>query len=425
MMIEWTLLLATGSLSADDWTQYRGSGRDAVWREEGLLETFPPEGLKIRWRVPAAGGFSSPVIAQGRVYLCDSVYHPAKARERIRSFDEKTGAVRWTYDYEVNYDEYWHQPKMVDGVRATPVVRDGRLYSAGADGDLACLDAVTGALVWKKKLVAEYGLTDHRTCTPSPLVEGDLLIVVIGGKPEACVVAFEKETGKEAWRALGDRWTYSSPIVVEAGGKRQLIVWTAQGVTSLDPQSGKVYWRELCDLSNGPSLVATPVAQGNLLLVSGMMFRLAADRPAATLIWPQSQAPARRVLSSTSMPMLRGDHVYAEKANGTLVCLDARTGDLVWKSEKVTALRGGASIHLYPNGDSVWMFTDQGQLIRARLTPEGCQELARASVIEPTYEFSGRKVAWTPPAFANRHLFARNGQELISASLEASSLERD
>ena len=222
MMIEWTLLLATGSLSADDWTQYRGSGRDAVWREEGLLETFPPEGLKIRWRVPAAGGFSSPVIAQGRVYLCDSVYHPAKARERIRSFDEKTGAVRWTYDYEVNYDEYWHQPKMVDGVRATPVVRDGRLYSAGADGDLACLDAVTGALVWKKKLVAEYGLTDHRTCTPSPLVEGDLLIVVIGGKPEACVVAFEKETGKEAWRALGDRWTYSSPIVVEAGGKRQL-----------------------------------------------------------------------------------------------------------------------------------------------------------------------------------------------------------
>src|SRR5262245_2051782 len=266
------LLLAAAG--ADDWTQYRGSDRDAVWRAKGLLETFPAEGVKIRWRAPAAGGFSSPVIAQGRVYLCDSVYHPAKARERIRCFDEKTGAVLWTYDYEVNYDEYWHQPEMKDGVRATPTVRDGKLFSIGADGDLVCLDAVRGSEIWKKKLVTEYGLGDHRTCTPSPLIEEDLLIVVIGGKPEASVVAFDRNTGKEAWRALSDRWTYSSPIVLEAGGKRQLIVWTAQAVTSLDPKSGKIYWRERCELTDGPSIVATPVTQGNLLLVSGMMFRL-------------------------------------------------------------------------------------------------------------------------------------------------------
>jgi outer membrane protein assembly factor BamB len=418
-------LLLMGILTADDWTQYRGADRDAVLKEQGLLETFPADGIKIRWRAPAAGGFSSPVIAQGRVYLCDSVYHPAKARERIRCFDEKSGAVQWTHDYEVNYDEYWHQPKMIDGVRATPVVRDGRLYSIGADGDLVCLDAVRGTEIWKKKLVAEYALGDHRTCTPSPLIEGELLIVVIGGKPEACVVAFDRTSGKEVWRALSDRWTYSSPIVLEAGGKRQLIVWTAQGVTSLDPRTGKVYWRELCELSNGPSIVATPVTQGRLLLVSGMMFRLDEDKPGAKLIWPESQAPARRVLSSTSMPMLRGDHVYAEKGNGTLVCLDARTGETVWRNDKITPLRGGASIHLYPNGESVWMFTDQGSLVRAQLTPQGCKEWTRAPVIEPTYDFSGRKVVWSPPAFANRHLFARNEKELVCASLEAAPQGRD
>ena len=419
------ILLCVLAACADDWTQYRGSGRDAVWRESGILETFPPEGVKIRWRVPAAGGFSSPVIAAGRVYLADSVYHPAKARERIRCFDEKSGAVLWSHEYEVNYDEYWHQPKMVDGIRATPIVRDGRLTSAGADGDLVCLDAATGAEVWKKKLVAGYSLGDHRTCTPSPLIEGSLLIVVIGGKPEACVVAFDRATGKEAWRALSDRWTYSSPIVVEAGGKRQLIVWTAQAVTSLDPQTGATYWRERLELTNGPSIVATPVAQGDLLLVSGMMFRLDAEKPAAKLIWPASQAPAKRVLSSTSMPLLRGGHVYAEKANGTLVCLDARTGEQVWKSEQPTAIRGGAALHLYPNGDSVWIFTDQGNLIRAQLTPEGYRERCRAFLIEPTYSFSGRKVVWTPPAFANRHVFARSESEMVCASLEAPAERRD
>src|SRR5262245_54642568 len=119
------------ALAADDWTQYRGSDRDAVLREKGLLEAFPATGIKIRWRVEAAGGFSSPVIAQGRVYLCDAVYHPVKAKERIRCFDEKTGAVLWTTDYEVDYGEYWHQPKMKDGFRSTPTVRDGRLYAVG------------------------------------------------------------------------------------------------------------------------------------------------------------------------------------------------------------------------------------------------------------------------------------------------------
>src|SRR5262245_31845769 len=104
MTIGLALLLACAS-GADDWTQYRGSDRDGVWRETGLLETFPREGLKVRWRAPAAGGFSSPVIAQGRVYLGDSIYHPAKARERIRCFDEKSGAVQWTHEVEVNYDE--------------------------------------------------------------------------------------------------------------------------------------------------------------------------------------------------------------------------------------------------------------------------------------------------------------------------------
>ena len=99
--------------------------------------------------------------------------------------------------------------------------------------------------------------------------------------------------------------------------------------------------------------------------------------------------------------------------------MEASTGKQVWESTTVTDLRNGASIHLTPNGDSVLLFTNQGELIRARLTPEGYKELSRAKVLEPTFPFGGRNVIWPAPAYANRHIFARNGKELICASLAA------
>ncbi|HVE38522.1 MAG TPA: PQQ-binding-like beta-propeller repeat protein [Planctomycetota bacterium] len=413
-----TLLLSSFS-KADDWPQFRGPNRDAVCSDQGLLEAFPPDGVKIRWRVPVGGGYSSPVIAQGRVYLAYSEWKGEQAWEHLRCIDEKTGATLWTYSYPVGYDPQWREGNSHDGPRATPTIHQGKLYEIGADGDVFCLDAAKGELLWKKPLRDEYGLGDHRCITPSPLIEGDLLILVLGGKPDAGVVAFDRNTGKEVWRALEGRWTYSSPIIVNAGGQRQLIVWTARAVTSLDPATGKTYWREAHDLENGPSLVATPVVRGDLLLVSGMMFRLDAEKPAATLLWPESAAPARRVLSSTSMPLLQGDYIYSERTNGLLICLEAKTGKHVWKSEKVTRIGGGAALHLTPHGDAVWIFTDQGDLIRARLNPEGYQELSRAHVLDPTMPFSGRKVAWSPPAFANRHLFVRSERELVCASLAA------
>jgi outer membrane protein assembly factor BamB len=413
------ILLAGATALADDWPGFRGSQRDAVCPERGLLETFPSDGPSIRWKVPVGGGYSSPVIALGRVYLAYSEWKGVQAWEHLRCFEEKTGAVLWTYSYEVGYDASWRESNNHDGPRATPTVHEGRVYTIGADADAYCLDAGTGAVLWKKALRAEYDLKDHRCITPSPLIEGELLILVLGGKPDAGVVAFDKNTGKEVWRALEGRWTYSSPIIVSAGGKRQLIVWTVLAVTSLDPSTGKIYWRQMQDLENGPSLVATPVVQRDLLLLSGTMFRLDAEKPAATLLWPDSPAPARRILSSTSMPLIQGDFVYSERMNGFLCCMEVGTGKLLWKSDKLTRMGSGASLHLVPSGDGVWIFTDQGNLIRARLGPEGCQELSRAHILDPTTPYGSKKVAWALPAFANRHVFARSEKELVSVSLAA------
>ena len=129
---------------------------------------------------------------------------------------------------------------------------------------------------------------------------------------------------------------------------------------------------------------------------------------------------ARRVLSNTSTPLLKGDHLYSAKSGGELVCLDARTGEQVWVTEKVTGLKPGASIHLTPNGDAVWLFTDEGNLIRAHLTPKGYRGAKpRSSVGAHVTLLQAKLLAWVPPAYANRHVFARNDKELVCASLAA------
>jgi outer membrane protein assembly factor BamB len=251
------------------------------------------------------------------------------------------------------------------------------------------------------------------------LVEGRLLIALICGKPGACVVAFDKRTGKEIWRALSDPpHAFSSPTVISAGGKRQLILWTPKGVTSLNPVTGKTWWREEL-VTREDYAVATPVRHGDLLLVSGLMFQLDRDKPAASVLWPETKALSLRVLSHTCMPLILGGRVFAGKIGGRFVCLEARTGRQVWETDKVTPLGNGGTIHLTLNGDSVLIFTDQGNLIRARLDEEGYHELSRVRLIEPDYHFGDRKVVFAPLAFANRHVFARNDEELVCASLAA------
>jgi hypothetical protein len=206
--------------------------------------------------------------------------------------------------------------------------------------------------------------------------------------------------------------------VITAGGTRQLILWTGESVTSLAPATGGVHWRVPL-LTNTNYSTATPVYDANRLLISGYMLELHGKEAQASPVWPKSKALARRILSNTSTPLLKGDSVYAAKSDGELVCLNARTGEQIWGTDKVTELKSGASIHLTLNGETVWLFTDEGTLIHARLTPEGYHELGRAHLIDPTSPFSGKKLSWVPPAYANGHVFARNDKEVICVPLMA------
>lgn len=417
-------LLAAAAL-ADDWPQWRGPNRDGVWKEQGLLEKFEGPQIKIRWRVPVSSGYSGPTVAGGRVYVTDRVVEP-KEQERVHCFDWQTGRRLWSYAYDCSYERLGYP----DGPRAAVTIDQGRAYSLGAVGHLFCFDAARGIVLWTRDLNREYRIRMPTWgIAAAPLIEGDLVIVQIGGSDNACLVAFDKKSGKERWHALGDGANYSAPIVVPQAGKRVLICRTADRVVGLDPRSGALYWEYPFPSRQMPLGVPTPVVEGERLFLCGfydgsLMLRLRPERPAVEKLWQRRGANERvtdALHSIISTPLLLGDYLYGVDSYGELRCLDARTGDRLWESQEAVPRSRWATIHFVRNGDRVWMFNERGQLMIAHLAPRGFEEISRTQLIRPTTgqlpQRSG--VCWSHPAFAYRHVFARNDEELVCASLEA------
>ncbi len=416
------VLLLAHRIRADDWPQWRGPHRDAVWAETGIVGTLPTNGLKVLWRAPVGLGYSSPLIVAGKLYLSDAELVKPLVRERVQCLSADSGKVLWTHSYEHPVPDWFFTEDMGRGPGATPIVAQGKLHALDLWGNLVCLDTRHGNLVWKRNLKEDFHMRET-SVDSSPLIEGELLILMLGGKEGAGIVALDRNTGREVWRALDETVTWSSPIVIEAGGVRQLIVWTQQSVTSLNPADGKPYWREATSTGGSPGTagVSTPVFQNGRLLVSGWMFQLEKDRPAARTVWPELQGVSRRILSDTSSGVLLGDYVYGAKTGGEFVCLRAATGEEIWRTNTVTVPGNGASVHATLHGDSALLFNDRGELIQARLGPGGYREISRTKLIEPNSPFGSRKFAWSAPAFARQNVYARNDRELICFSLAAKS----
>ena len=398
---------------AEDWPQWRGPNRDGSWNESGIIESFPTGGLKFLWCATVGPGFSSPVVADGRVFVTDSQMTRPKARERVLCFEAETGKALWTHSYEVDYAEWAFDPKNPFGPRATPIVNAGKLYTLGARGHLICFSARDGKVLWAKELENQ---SKDSAFTPSPLIESNLLILVLdGGPPGPCVAALDQDSGREVWSAVDEKPTMGSPVVVTAAGKRQLIVWTQGAVNALDPTTGTVFWHEQYPAGSSYA-IPTPVAHGELLFVNGAMFKLNGDKPGASVLWPDRRPPARQTISETSSASFKGDHVFTCNVSGELVCIEAKSSKILWAINQVTDSKSGASIHITPQGKSALLFNDKGELIRAELSLTGYKEISRSALLQPTYPFAGKK-AWVAPAYADGRVFARSDEELVCASL--------
>lgn len=429
-MIVVLLLLAAPLLLAEDWPQWRGEGRLGVWTESGILERFPPDGPKRVWSKPIANGYAGPSVAEGRVFVTD--YRSTDNRkgiERALCLDEETGDLVWEKEWTVDYAGLQYPL----GPRATPTVDGDRVYVLGSMGDLYCLRAEDGEEIWHRNYQSDYSAElPTWGFVGAPLVDGDRLIALVGGSPDAKVVAFDKMTGKELWRAIDatSEPGYDPPIIIEAGGTRQLIIWHPTAVASLDPETGKVYWEQPFKIQAGLT-VATPVLSQHGLLVSAFyngsrMYRLLEDRPAAELIWKgnsDSEIETDGLHSLVTTPVVDGNYIYGIGSYGHLRCLDARTGARIWETLDLTKENARwASGQIVRHEDRYFINNDRGELVIARFTPDGYEELDRATLMRPTNPLRRRRefgaVHWTHPAYANRHVIIRNDQEIVRFSLE-------
>ncbi len=427
-----------GLAAAEDWPQWRGAGRLGVWHEEGIVDRFPDSGLHVAWRTPLGSGYAGPAVAGGRVFVLDWRQDPDSrtldGTERVVALDEETGAVLWTHAWRTSYRGL--MARYAIGPRATPTVDGDRVYAVGATGRLWCLDAGSGAVVWSTDYVAEYDTSVPTWgVTSAPLVDGERLIALVGGEPDALVVAFDKRTGREIWRALEvvGEMGYAQPIIYEAGGARQLIIWHPAALVSLDPETGSVYWDQAWEAGMGMSIV-TPVRSDNYLLVSqfyngSLMLRLNPDRPAATELWrgaSRSELPHQTdgLHAVMSTPVIVGDHIYGVGSYGELRGLDAASGARLWDTGDMTPQERWGTAFIVRHGDRYFASNGEGDLIIARFTPTGYVEIDRTHLIEPTSEVGRsrawiRTVNWSHPAYANRHVVHRNDREIIRASLAA------
>jgi outer membrane protein assembly factor BamB len=415
-----SLLFATAR--ADDWPQWRGASRDGQWTETGLIESFASKEPAPLWRAPIGPGYNGPVVADGRVFVMDRVTEPEES-ERIHCLDAETGKPVWSYRYACDYRNVGYPA----GPRAAMLINEGRAYSLGTMGNLFCFDAATGKVLWQKDLQQEYKLRIPTWgIAAAPLVEGDKLIVLVGGRDGAGVIAFDKVTGKQRWKALDDPAGYSAPITIDHGGKRVIVCWTGTRIAGLDPADGKLLWEHPYKHKQFVINMPTPVVRdGNLFVTSfydgAVLLKLNSDT-SVTCLW-QRKGPSEQETDALqccmSTPLMIGDFIYGVDSYGQLRCLERKTGDRVWENLTAVPKDRWSNIHLVQNGPTTWMFNERGELIIGMLSPKGFQEISRAKILEPTMDQLDQRggVCWSHPAFANRRVYARNDRELVCVDL--------
>jgi outer membrane protein assembly factor BamB len=433
--------LWVSSAAADDWPQWLGPRRDAVWGEKGLATAFPKDGPKVVWRVAIGEGYAGPAVVKGRVYITDRKKKeadpknpPAKGTlpgtERVVCLNAADGKEVWAHSYDCPYANVSYP----SGPRTTPVIDGDRLYTLGTMGDLLCLDVADGKVIWSKNFrkdlnapVPLWGWSAHL------LLDGDRLIALVGGDGQA-VVAFDKKSGKELWKALSTKEIcYSPPVLTEAGGKTQLIVWLSEAVYGLNPATGAEYWKEKHPAEREPARPAvsiiTPKRAGDKLLISSfyhgtLCLALDKDKPAAKVAWRSKNSSPREIdgLNAVMTSLLVKDgHVYGVTGMGKLLCQKLATGEVVRKGDEIFGEKDAfcGSVFWVDAGDAVYGLTDQGDLVILKLTPEKCEVLAKAHVLEPTHAAQGRKAVWSHPAFADRRVYLKNDKEMVCVSLAA------
>ncbi len=379
------------------WPQWRGPSRDNVWSIAELPERWP-EKLTPLWRKPLGGGYGGVAISGDRVFVMDRQTEPAEV-ERVVSLDLATGRTIWVHEYPVRYGglDYGNGP------RATPTIDEGKVYTLGAVGHLHCLDAVTGQAIWSHDCVTEFEATIPTWgLASSPLIDENRVVVQVGAK-NGCYMAFDRVRGDVVWKALPDRAGYSSAVRIDVEGRPQLIAWTAEHVTALEPATGELLWAVPFSITYDVA-IADPVYHDGVLLCSqywegSLALKLRPKGP------PEKLWEGKRLRLLMATPLVRGGYAYALDREKGMICIELRSGKIHWDGFKISYDRRNPHAAPWWCVDGTASFlNERGEWIRARLSPDRYEEVGRVKV------FGG---SWAHPGLTKNMMVVRDDREIL------------
>jgi outer membrane protein assembly factor BamB len=393
--------LGGGQPASTDWPQFLGPTRDGVYAGDDVV---PPAGGAPTgpWKRKVGQGFSAPVVAGGKLVI----HHRQGGLEVADCLDAATGAPIWSSSAPTAYrDDFGFD----EGPRATPAISGGRVFVHGAEGLLRAIGMDDGKEAWKVDTRAVFKTRKgYFGAACSPLVEGGLVLLNVGGEGSAGIVALDAASGKTAWTATGDGASYSSPVAATVGGKRLAFFFTRAGLTALDPATGAVRfqfpWRARMDASVN---AATPIVSGDLVFISASygtgaaLLRLGDAAP--QVVWSSDDVLSCHYATG----VLRDGKLYGfdgrQEHGARLRAVDLVPGKVLWTRERF----GSGTITLA--GTHLLVVTEDGELVMAPASPAGFEEAARTRLLPGTVR--------AHPALAAGRLYIRNEDTLACFDL--------
>ena len=373
-----------GNLTAGDWPQWRGPDRNGISSEK-VSAVWPAEGPKVLWQASVGTGFSSLSVSQGRVYTMGNTTN----QDTIWGFDANTGKPLWHHSYAAQLSPQWYE----GGPGSTPTVYSGRVFTLSKWGDVFCLDAVTGAVLWQRDLRQEGVKPNRWGFAGSPLIRGNAVILNAG----SAGIALDRESGRTLWSNGTNAAGYASPTSFGSGGTASVLIFASKHLVALDPQNGRELWRQLWETSWDTNNT-DPLTYGEHIFISS--FSRGCGLLSVTNGKPSLIYTNGLMHSHLSPGILLGEYLYAfhgeAKQETDFRCVHVPTGELKW-TRKAPAFGS-----LIMADGKLIILSDKGELLLAEASPSAFTPIARAKVL------SG--VCWTPPALADGRLYVRNAK---------------
>lgn len=392
---------SAAALVAQDWPQILGPGRNGIYTGPPIVASFPRTGPPLLWRRAAGAGFAGPAVSAGRLVL----FHRVNNRETVEAMDAATGKTLWTFAYPTSYrDDFGFD----EGPRAVPVIAGGRVFTHGADGWLHGLDFATGRQLWssdtRRVFDAPKGYFGVAT---SPLVDGDRVMVNVGGK-NGGIVAFDAASGKTLWTSTSDEASYSAPVIAEIGGQRTAVFFTRTGLVAVDPADGRVRYQYRWRARMAASVnAAAPIVVKDQIFLSasygtGAVLLQVANN-AVTPVWSGDESMSNHYSTSVHKDGYLYGFEGRQEFGQRLRCVELATGKVMWDVE------GFGAGTLLIAGEALVIMRESGELALAPASPKAFRFAARAQLLPG--------VVRAYPALADGRYFVRNDRQLSAFDL--------